>query len=154
MNSISYRKNLTAQKSVNRRAVPHTRQEFSSNSPDAPAPRGAAFPSPNETQSLRQALKHLESKEINMHPAMAIYIWSMSMSRAWQSSLWDPSAFIPQSPPTPKRSETSSQAAAESRIVLAKSYLHSEIAQNPLPGILLDRLADLYWTERDAELAI
>jgi hypothetical protein len=33
-------------------------------------------------------------------------------------------------------------------------YLQSEITTRPLPGNLLDRIADLYWTERDANLAI
>ncbi|AGK58523.1 hypothetical protein HYPDE_34258 [Hyphomicrobium denitrificans 1NES1] len=33
-------------------------------------------------------------------------------------------------------------------------YLQSEIITHPLPNKLLDRLADLYWTERESKLAI
>lgn len=33
-------------------------------------------------------------------------------------------------------------------------YFQSEIVTNPLPTNLLDRLADLYWTERESELPI
>jgi hypothetical protein len=33
-------------------------------------------------------------------------------------------------------------------------YFQSEIVTHPLPTNLLDRLADLYWTEREAELPV
>ncbi len=33
-------------------------------------------------------------------------------------------------------------------------YFQSDIVSNPLPTNLLDRLADLYWTERESDLAI
>lgn len=39
-------------------------------------------------------------------------------------------------------------------MVRASDYLQSNIAARPLPDKLLDRLADLYWTERESELAI
>jgi hypothetical protein len=39
-------------------------------------------------------------------------------------------------------------------LVTVNPYLHTDLAKHRLPEILLDRLAELYWTERDAELAI
>jgi hypothetical protein len=39
-------------------------------------------------------------------------------------------------------------------LVLANPYLHTDLAKHPLPDILLDRLADLYWAERDAQLGV
>lgn len=80
-----------------------------------------------------------------MHPAMALWIWSVSMSRAWQTSLWS-DQFSPQPDIKPK--------VADLAFVRANNYLYSDVAKNPLPDTILDRLADLYWTERDADLAI
>lgn len=85
-----------------------------------------------------------------MHPAMAVWIWSMAMARVWQASLWTPG---PQPDAFSPRADTR-RVDTPSRLVLVNNYLHSDIAEKPLPAALLDRLADLYWTERDAELAI
>lgn len=90
-----------------------------------------------------------------MHPAMAVWIWSVSMARAWQSSLWNPADFVPMPGVSDRQPIVLPQSHAKaSSFVLANSYLHSDIAQTPLPAPLLDRLADLYWMERDSELAI
>jgi len=80
-----------------------------------------------------------------LHPAMALWIWSVSMSRVWQASL-SGASLQPVEPQTPKK--------ADPVFVRADAYLHSDVAKNPLPDIILDRLADLYWAERDSELAI
>jgi hypothetical protein len=89
-----------------------------------------------------------------MHPAMAVWIWSLTMGRAWQSSLWEPFGVSnggnEHAPPNVHRAPKPS----ETRPVFANGYLHSEIPGTPLPDKLLDRLAELYWTERDSELAI
>jgi hypothetical protein len=78
------------------------------------------------------------------------------MGRAWQSSLWEPfgasSGGDGGEPVTPK--VRPGHKPSESRLVIANEYLHSEISETPLPAKLLDRLAELYWTERDSELAI
>jgi hypothetical protein len=85
-----------------------------------------------------------------MHPAMAIWIWSMAMSRIWQATLMGQEY----------RAESLEMAAKDMPaktppiLVLANAYLHTDLAKQPLPDRLLDRLADLYWTERDSELAI
>jgi hypothetical protein len=39
-------------------------------------------------------------------------------------------------------------------LIGAHAYLITDLAKQPLPDILLDRLSDLYWTEREAELGI
>lgn len=41
-----------------------------------------------------------------------------------------------------------------SQAICLGDYFQSEIITRPLPTNLLDRLADLYWTEREAELPI
>lgn len=84
-----------------------------------------------------------------MHPAMAVWIWSMAMARAWQGSAW---ASIELPKALGERGAMRTE--PEQRFVRAGQYLHWEIAKDPLPDTLLDRLADLYWTERDADLAI
>ena len=85
-----------------------------------------------------------------MHPAMALWIWSVSMSRVWQASLmgeeFTSEEFLSRPDKRPR--------VADLAIVRANNYLYSEVAKNPLPDSILDRLADLYWTERDADLAI
>ncbi len=86
-----------------------------------------------------------------MHPAMAVWIWSMTMSRVWQATLMG-QEYRPQG--DEKRPNVGQAKVGAPVLVRANSYLHSDLAKNPLPDILLDRLADLYWTERDAELAI
>ncbi len=91
-----------------------------------------------------------------MHPAMAVWIWSMAMARVWQTSMLQPATLVPTG--FFKDKEAGGIAAkrthSEPRLVLANEYLQSEIAASPLPEKLLDRLAELYWTERDPELAI
>jgi hypothetical protein len=80
-----------------------------------------------------------------MHPAMALWIWSVSMSRVWQTSLLG-EQFLQRPDEKPR--------IADPVFVRANNYLFSDVAKNPLPDSILDRLADLYWTERDADLAI
>jgi hypothetical protein len=87
-----------------------------------------------------------------MHPAMAVWIWMMAMGRAWQGSAFDASSYGPDD--TREKVKVSLPSAVPSRLVLAHGYLQSEIPTSPLPERLLDRLAELYWTERDSELAI
>lgn len=88
-----------------------------------------------------------------MHPAMAVWIWSVAMLRAWQSSLWEGGNFSPSLDIATTHSLTR-LAKCDIRLVPANDYLHFEVAEKPLPDVLLDRLADLYWAERDAELLI
>ncbi len=88
-----------------------------------------------------------------MHPAMAVWIWSMAMMRASQSSLYGYGNWLAAEPaikPIARNQSEETRAA----FVPANIYLHSDIAKTPLPAPLLDRLADLYWMERDSELAI
>jgi hypothetical protein len=80
-----------------------------------------------------------------MHPAMALWIWSVSMSRVWQTSLLGEQLI---------QGQEEKPAPTEPIFVRANNYLYSDVARNPLPDSILDRLADLYWTERDADLAI
>ena len=77
---------------------------------------------------------------------MAVLIWSMAMSRIMRDAIFGVSgnseefmSVEPQLTPTTIR---------------LGDYLQSEITRHPLPNKLLDRLADLYWTERESELAI
>lgn len=83
-----------------------------------------------------------------MHPWMALSIWSMTMSRIAANAMFG----------FPQDAETSGYSAVLSQMtpteVRASDYLQSDVTMRPLPGKLLDRLADLYWTERDSELAI
>ncbi|MBN9248373.1 hypothetical protein [Hyphomicrobium sp.] len=80
-----------------------------------------------------------------MHPAMALWIWSVSMSRVWQNALLGEETLQGEDDVRPR---------ANPIFIPAGAYLHSDLAKNPLPDVILDRLADLYWTERDADLAI
>lgn len=80
-----------------------------------------------------------------MHPAMALWIWSVSMSRIWQASLFGEQC---------QQWADEKPKAADPIFVRANNYLYSDLAKNPLPDSTLDRLADLYWIERDAGLAI
>jgi hypothetical protein len=83
-----------------------------------------------------------------MHPWMALWIWSMAMSRVSRDAILGSSLGVeelgeaPMSPRTPQV------------VIRAGDYLQSDFTARPLPAKLLDRLADLYWTERDSELAI
>lgn len=80
-----------------------------------------------------------------MHPAMALWIWSVSMSRVWQNALLGEQTL---------QSGDEMRKRANPAFIRAGAYMHSDLAKNPLPDVILDRLADLYWTERDADLAI
>ncbi len=86
-----------------------------------------------------------------MHPALAVWIWMMAMARAWQGPF---TVGISSSEKDPERLTRRTGHSAQPMFVRASEYLHSDVAQNPLPDKLLDRLADLYWTERDAELGV
>ena len=91
-----------------------------------------------------------------MHPAMAVWIWSMAMARAWQPAPWYGNGSVtgPDQGKPVKRDYLPRVGSADQCMVLANNYLHSEVSETPLPDTLMDRLADLYWTERDEELAI
>jgi len=81
-----------------------------------------------------------------MHPAMAVWIWTTAMSR------------IMFAVPGEEVSDAPVARLHESLLSSPKinlgDYLQSEIITCPLPSELLDRLSDLYWTERECELAI
>lgn len=90
-----------------------------------------------------------------MHPAMAVWIWSVAMQRAWQSSLWEGGNLDLSLDTAPATTQSRTRLANyDIHLVAANDYLHFEVAEKPLPDVLLDRLADLYWAERDEELAI
>jgi hypothetical protein len=84
-----------------------------------------------------------------MHPWMALWIWSGAMSRVCQDTLsgvaFDPNTLLQPDDETPQ---------ATPALICVGDYLKSDVVGRPLQGQLLDRLADLYWTERDSELAI
>jgi hypothetical protein len=79
---------------------------------------------------------------------MALWIWSGAMSRICRDTLIgvesDPEAMLQ---PNDRRQ-------AAPALICVGNYLETDLVKRPLPGQLLDRLADLYWTERDSELAI
>ena len=85
-----------------------------------------------------------------MHPALAIWIWSMAMARAC----------FGQGPENLAVANGASgaflqnQQVSHQSLIRASQYLHSDLSNHPLPNELLDRLADLYWAERDGHLAI
>lgn len=83
-----------------------------------------------------------------MHPWMALWIWSMAMSRISRDAMLGTSQ-IAEEP-----GETETSARTPHIVIRVGDYLQSDLIARPLPGKLLDRLADLYWTERDSELAI
>jgi hypothetical protein len=76
----------------------------------------------------------------------------MAMARAWQGSAFDPMGLS--TPKVPEEERARKPLAFEPHLVLANGYLQTELAASPLPERLLDRLAELYWTERDSEMAI
>jgi hypothetical protein len=81
-----------------------------------------------------------------MHPWMAVWIWSMAMSQITRDSIFGVSGNLEElQPVAPQLTPTA---------ICLGDYLQSEITMRPLPNRLLDRLADLYWTERESELAI
>lgn len=79
-----------------------------------------------------------------MHPWWAVWIWSEAMSRIVRDSILGVSNNI--APVQPFE--------AASRQIRLGDYLQTEIVTHPLPSNLLDRLADLYWTERESKLPI
>lgn len=79
-----------------------------------------------------------------MHPWMTVWIWSEAMSRIFKDSLLGISNTLASRQP-----DTTVNPA-----IRLGDYFQSEIVTHPLPTTLLDRLADLYWTEREAELPI
>ena len=83
-----------------------------------------------------------------MHPWMAFWIWSEAMRRAAFSI-----------PTVNARDEAlldnkTKILLPSADVIRAENYLQTGLIDHPLPDILLDRLADLYWTEREAELPI
>lgn len=83
-----------------------------------------------------------------MHPWMALWIWSDAMSRVCRDAL-SGVAFDPKTVLQPDETPQATPA-----LICVGNYLESDVVGRPLPSPLLDRLADLYWTERDSELAI
>lgn len=81
-----------------------------------------------------------------MHPWMAVWIWSMAMSRISRDMILGVSGDLDELQPVASELTPA--------VVRLGDYLQSEITRHPLPNKLLDRLADLYWTERESELAI
>ena len=80
-----------------------------------------------------------------MHPAMALWMWSMVMCRIWQATLMG-EEYRPGDDFLPGK--------VAPLLVRANAYLLTDLAKDPLPDILLDRLANLYWTEREAQLGV
>jgi hypothetical protein len=83
-----------------------------------------------------------------MHPWMAFWIWSGAMSRICRDTLVgvesDPDAML----------RSAGRQPMAPALICVGNYLETDLVKRPVPGQLLDRLADLYWTERDSELAI
>ena len=82
-----------------------------------------------------------------MHPAMALWIWSIAMSRIWQDSLSASEIF-------PEMSQSQFEDAETKSIAVARPYVKSSETEDVLPDIILDRLAHLYWLEREPALAV
>ena len=82
-----------------------------------------------------------------MHPWMALWIWSGAMSQVCRDTL-SGVAFDPATMLQPEQPQ------ATPALICVGDYLESDVVGRPLPGQLLDRLADLYWTERESELGI
>jgi hypothetical protein len=80
-----------------------------------------------------------------MHPAMALWLFSMVMGRIWQATLMG-EEYRPGDELLPAK--------AAPRLVAVHAYLITDLAKHPLPDILLDRLAHLYWTQREGELGV
>lgn len=79
-----------------------------------------------------------------MHPWMAVWIWSEAISRIVRDSILGVSNNVGSIQPFE----------AASPPIRLGDYFQTEIVTHPLPTNLLDRLADLYWTERESELPI
>ena len=80
-----------------------------------------------------------------MHPAMALWLFSLVMARIWQATLMG-EEYRPGDDFLPTKTAP--------LLVAVHAYLLTDLAKQPLPDILRDRLSDLYWTEREAALAI
>ena len=78
-----------------------------------------------------------------MHPWLAVWIWSEAISRIVRDSILGVSNNVAVQP-----------FEVASRQIRLGDYFQTEIVSHPLPSNLLDRLADLYWTERESELPI
>jgi hypothetical protein len=81
-----------------------------------------------------------------MHPAMAFWILSMTMSRIWQGSL----AGCENHPDMWQKTLEDEQTES----IADDPYLKSVETEHALPDVILDRLAHLYWIEREPALAI
>ena len=80
-----------------------------------------------------------------MHPWMTMWIFSLSMARAWQGTLIN--VHIPRIEPTDV--EQSNVPA-----VRASRYLQPTVTEHPLPDLILDRLRDVHWIESEPALGI
>ncbi|MFT3731069.1 MAG: hypothetical protein QM780_06530 [Hyphomicrobium sp.] len=90
---------------------------------------------------------------------MAVWIWSMAMARAWESGVWDTLRLYPERRPDADAHKlidlgNARVSSADGPLIPARSYLQSDLPRAPLPNDILDRLADLYWTEREGTLAL
>jgi hypothetical protein len=83
-----------------------------------------------------------------MHPWMAVWMWSMTMSQAWQSSL-SGGEFL-----AANENDSAETKQLAPIIVNAGDYLKSDVIEQVLPDLILDRLADLHWMEREPALAV
>jgi hypothetical protein len=84
-----------------------------------------------------------------MHPWMAVWIWSMTVSRVWQNAL-SQQGLLADNENT--RADTGQRPLPI--IVNASDYLKTDIVEQILPDLILDRLAELHWMEREPALAI
>jgi hypothetical protein len=82
-----------------------------------------------------------------MHPAMALWVWSISISRIWQDSFAGCENL-----PDMRQSQLEDKQLES--IAAAQPCLKSGETEDALPDIILDRLAHLYWIEREPALAI
>jgi hypothetical protein len=83
-----------------------------------------------------------------MHPWMAVWMWSMTMSQAWQNSL-SGRDFLAANENNKDESERLAPI-----LINASDYLKSDIVEQVLPDMILDRLADLHWMEREPAMAV
>lgn len=83
-------------------------------------------------------------KEAAVHPWLAVWIWSEAISRIVRDSILGVS----------NNGVAVQPFEAARRPIRLGDYFQTEIVTHPLPSNLLDRLADLYWTERESELPI
>jgi hypothetical protein len=81
-----------------------------------------------------------------MHPAMALWIWSMTMARVGQAIILGQEY----------QSDINATPIVTSEVPITScADLHyADLADQHLPDILLDRLAALYWAEGDGDLGV